>query len=134
MSTSSSIVSASVPRTCCTYAAMPMYTYDNQVGALQTGIDKKGAQFTEAARAAHLDDQQVAQLVGSLEEVLAAKTAKVQHLRYDVLRASKAYNDSLRTYTEKLARIGIPRVEIDAMGFAPLPSVSSVGPAGLVVK
>jgi growth arrest-specific protein 8 len=66
--------------------------------------------------------------------VLAAKTRDVQCLQYDVLRASKSYNDSLRTYTEKLARIGIPRGEVEALGFAPMSTLTSVGPAGLVTR
>ena len=111
-----------------------MHACAHQVGVLQQSIDRQGEQFSSAAEAAHMDEGQVAQLVGSLEQVLAAKSTEVQHLQYDVLRASKAYNDSLRTYSEKLAKIGIPRAEIEGMGFAPLSSVSSIGPAGLVVK
>ena len=67
-----------------------------------------------------------------------ADTAAVQEslrdAKYEKVRSQKAYNDALRTYSQKLVDLGIPSPEIDAMGFTLLPSYASSGPAGLVVQ
>ena len=69
-----------------------------------------------------------------LEGDLARKNELLRDAKYDRVRAQKAYNDALRTYSQKLVDLGIPSQEIDAMGFTLLPSQSTSGPAGLVVQ
>ncbi|CAN0010413.1 unnamed protein product [Heterosigma akashiwo] len=98
------------------------------------GLEKASAQLQEVVEAANLDREEVAHLMGSLDEMVAAKGAVVKDLQYSVLRCSKGYNDALRTYTEKMLKIGIPQEEIDAMGFGPAQTITTEGPAGLVVK
>ena len=72
--------------------------------------------------------------MSGLEEVLTAKNAAVRDLHYAFVRTAKSYNDSLRTYSAKLEACGVPAEEIDAMGFAPVATSTSLGPAGLVAR
>lgn len=69
-----------------------------------------------------------------LEEVLTAKNGAIRDLQYSFVRTAKGYNDSLRTYSAKLKSCGVPVEEIDGMGFAPVATSTSLGPAGLVVR
>ena len=57
----------------------------------------------------------------------------IKDLRFALVRVTKSYNDSLRTFSQKLTDLGIPHQEIDSMGFVPIPTSASIGPAGLVV-
>ena len=45
-------------------------------------------------------------------------------------QVSKAHNDLIRVYEAKLAEFGVP---VEELGFRPLVTNTSVGPAGLVV-
>jgi len=107
---------------------------ESRLQAMGEGLEKASAQLQEVVEAANLDREEVAHLMGSLDEMVAAKGAVVKDLQYSVLRCSKGYNDALRTYTEKMLKIGIPQEEIDAMGFGPAQTITTEGPAGLVVK
>ena len=57
----------------------------------------------------------------------------IKDLRFALVRVTKSYNDSLRTFSQKLTDLGIPHEEIGSMGFVPIPTSASIGPAGLVV-
>lgn len=81
-----------------------------------------------------LDPPEVDRIMLGLEEVLAAKNGAIRNLQYTFVRTAKGYNDSLRTYSSKLAKCGVPAEEIEAMGFAPVATSTSLGPAGLVVQ
>ena len=50
-------------------------------------------------------------------------------MQFEMARVMKAHNDLLRTYEAKLAEYGIPKEEL---GFTPLRTDTSTGPAGLV--
>ena len=52
-----------------------------------------------------------------------------QSVQFEMARVMKAHNDLLRTYEAKLAEYGIPKEEL---GFTPLRTDTSTGPAGLV--
>lgn len=65
-----------------------------------------------------------------LEEVLENKNMLVKALQYDVAKVSKAHNDLIRVYEAKLAEFGIP---VEELGFRPLVTNTTAGPAGLVV-
>ena len=54
----------------------------------------------------------------------------IKALQYDVAKVSKAHNDLIRVYEAKLTEFGIP---VDELGFRPLVTNTSTGPAGLVV-
>ncbi len=69
------------------------------------------------------------QVNAKLAEVLDSKNALVRALQYDVARLSKAHNDLIRVYEAKLQEFGIPPEDL---GFRPLATRTSTGPAGLV--
>jgi len=106
---------------------------ESKLQGMEEGIDKATSQLNEIVEAAALDQEEVGHIVGSLDEMVAAKNAIIKDLQYSVLRMTKGYNDALRTYTEKLVEIGIPKDEIEAMGFSTWATLTSVAPAGLVV-
>ena len=62
--------------------------------------------------------------------VLDSKNQLIKQLQYDVAKISKAHNDLIRVYKAKLAEFGIP---VEELGFRPLVTHTSTGPAGLVV-
>ncbi|RLN73163.1 hypothetical protein BBJ28_00011063, partial [Nothophytophthora sp. Chile5] len=93
---------------------------------------RKGVQLQELLLAANLDPVQARRVTETLGSLLDSKNAKIRDLQYSVSKESKAYNDSLRTFTEKLAQFGIPEEEIRTLGFKPLTSNANVNPAGLV--
>ena len=76
----------------------------------------------------------LSQVKQRLDEMLRVRNELIRNLQYDVLRVSKAYNDSLRTYQAKMTEFGIPEEEISGMGFAPLMTETSTGPAGMVAS
>lgn len=83
---------------------------------------------------AQLDPPDVDRVMAGLEEVLTAKNTAIRDLQYAFVRTAKGYNDSLRTYTAKLKASGVAGEDIDSMGFAPVATSTSLGPAGLVVR
>ncbi|KAG1691957.1 hypothetical protein DVH05_025937 [Phytophthora capsici] len=93
---------------------------------------RKGAQLQEILLAANLDPVQARRVTETLGTLLDSKNSKIRKLQYSVAKESKAYNDSLRTFTEKLAQFGIPEEEIRALGFKMLTSNANGNPAGLV--
>ncbi|CAN0228022.1 unnamed protein product, partial [Discosporangium mesarthrocarpum] len=102
--------------------------------AVEDDIERSDNQLTQIASAAKLDGSDIQHVMGGLEEVITAKNASIRDLQYSFMRAAKAYNDSLRTYSSKLAGCGVPVVEVEAMGFTPVTTATSMGPAGLVVR
>ncbi len=52
------------------------------------------------------------------------------HVSFSFSQVSKAHNDLIRVYEAKLAEFGIP---VDELGFRPLVTNTTTGPAGLVV-
>ncbi|EGZ14637.1 hypothetical protein PHYSODRAFT_263859 [Phytophthora sojae] len=72
---------------------------------------RKGAQVQEVLLAANLDLVQARRVIETLGTLLDSKNTKICNLQYNVAKESKAYNDTLRTFTEKLIQIGIPEEE-----------------------
>lgn len=68
--------------------------------------------------------------VQRMEELMTAKNGAIRQLQYDITKVSKAHNDLIRVYEAKLEEFGIPAEE---MGFRPLFTHTTAGPAGLVV-
>ncbi|CAG9772306.1 unnamed protein product [Ceutorhynchus assimilis] len=72
-----------------------------------------------------------------LEEILTKKNATINDLQYELARVSKAHDDLLVTFEEKMKLYGIP---ISELGFTPLKMIPqgqaglARGPAGLVTK
>ncbi|KAG5177420.1 growth-arrest-specific micro-tubule binding-domain-containing protein [Tribonema minus] len=106
---------------------------ERKVSALEAGIERSGARLGEAAAAAGLAPDDVARVAGALDAALAARARGVGDLRAELLRASKAYDDALRTCARRLEAAGVPRGEAAALGFAPAACATATGPAGLVV-
>ena len=102
--------------------------------APRQAVDNAAAQTAQIVTAAGLDAEALGRAHAELEGDLARKNELLRDAKYDRVRAQKAYNDALRTYSQKLVDLGIPSQEIDAMGFTLLPSQSTSGPAGLVVQ
>ena len=101
---------------------------------MRQAVDNAAAQTAQIVTAAGLDAEALGRAHAELEGDLARKNELLRDAKYDRVRAQKAYNDALRTYSQKLVDLGIPSPEIDAMGFTLLPSQSTSGPAGLVVQ
>lgn len=97
---------------------------------MQEQIEKKDAQIGQILAAANLDPATVAQVNKKVEEELEKKNQIIKTLQYDVAKISKAHNDLIRVYEAKLAEFGVP---VEELGFRPLMTNTSTGPAGLVV-
>lgn len=81
-----------------------------------------------------MDPAEISRLTTKLNGVLNAKNQEIRDMQYRVARSTKAYNDTLNTLEAKVRQVGIPSNEFEEMGFKPLISGTSVGPAGLVAK
>ncbi|WIA30588.1 hypothetical protein OEZ86_000670 [Tetradesmus obliquus] len=102
---------------------------EKRVEVLAEALEMKDAQLGEVLAAAHLDPATLQQVNKKLEEVLTNKNSIIRALQYDVAKVSKAHNDLIRVYEAKLAEYGIPA---EQLGFRPLITSTSTGPAGLV--
>jgi len=47
-----------------------------------------------------------------MEEAVEAKNSIIKNLRYSMAHATKAYNDAIRVYEDKLIQFGIPSEEL----------------------
>lgn len=103
---------------------------ERRLEALSEALEMKEAQLAEVLTAANLDPSTLAAINTRLEEVLENKNAVIRALQYDVAKVSKAHNDLIRVYEAKLTEFGIP---VEELGFRPLVTNTSTGPAGLVV-
>lgn len=105
---------------------------EQRLASMDDQHSRKGIQLQELLAAANLDSSQARRVTDSLDRVLEDKNARISKLQYEVAKAGKTYNDTLRTFTEKLAQFGIPEEEIRSLGFNPLLNNTNVNPAGLV--
>ncbi|KAF5833874.1 growth-arrest-specific micro-tubule binding-domain-containing protein [Dunaliella salina] len=103
---------------------------ERRLEAMSEALEMKEAQLAEVLTAANLDPSTLQVINTRLEEVLDNKNMMVKALQYDVAKVSKAHNDLINVYEAKLAEYGIPAEEL---GFRPLVTNTSAGPAGLVV-
>ncbi|KAG2494700.1 hypothetical protein HYH03_007215 [Edaphochlamys debaryana] len=121
---------------------------EKKLEAMGEALEMKEAQLAEVLTAANLDPGTLAAINnrleevldnknqggwgrgGVVEEVLDNKNQVIKALQYDVAKVSKAHNDLIRVYEAKLTEFGIP---VDELGFRPLVTNTSTGPAGLVV-
>jgi len=103
---------------------------ERKLEALSEHLEAKEAQLGEVLAASNLDPATLEGVNTRLSEVLDHKNRIIQALQYDVAKVCKAHNDLIRVYEAKLAEFGIPAEEL---GFRPLVTNTSTGPAGLVV-
>lgn len=103
---------------------------ERKLEALSDELEKKEAQLAEVLAASNLDPSTLQQVNLKLEEVLENKNSIIRALQYDVAKVCKAHNDVIRVYEAQLAQFGVPN---EQLGFRPLMTNTSTGPAGLVV-
>ena len=103
---------------------------ERKLVAMQEQLEKEEAQLGEVLAASNLDPATLQQVNKKLEEVLDSKNQMIKALQYDVAKISKAHNDLIRVYEAKLTEFGVP---VEELGFRPLVTNASTGPAGLVV-
>ncbi|MEW5316708.1 MAG: hypothetical protein WDW38_008060 [Sanguina aurantia] len=103
---------------------------EKRLEAVAEALEMKEAQLAEVLTAANLDPSTLSVINSRLEEVLDNKNQVIKALQYDVAKVSKAHNDLIRVYEAKLSEFGIP---VEELGFRPLVTNTSTGPAGLVV-
>lgn len=113
--------------------------YDNimleqKLDSMQASADTAKEQVHQIVGAAGLDAFEMATVADDLQSTLAQRNRHIKDTRYELVRMTKVYNDSLRTFSQKLLDLGIPQPEIDSLGFTLIPTTASVGPAGLVVQ
>ena len=103
---------------------------ERRLEALHEQLEMKEAQLAEVLTAANLEPSTLQSINARLQEVLENKNQIIKALQYDVAKVSKAHNDLIRVYEAKLGEFGIP---VDELGFRPLVTNTTTGPAGLVV-
>lgn len=112
-------------------------TLEQRLMAAETNVEKAAGQVEEIIRAANLDSSEVARMMNSLNQMLAAKDEVLRDTKFGVVKLQKSFNDSLETLCAKMRELGIPNEEIEGIGFhlEPLPIGSTSAPAvGLVAK
>merc|ERR1712070_681736 len=105
---------------------------DQKLGNMESSLENARVQVKQIIGAANLDPIEKVEV--SLDDTLSTRNQQIRDLRFALVRVTKSYNDSLRSFTQKLTDLGIPTTEVDSMGFVPIPTSASIGPAGLVVK
>mmetsp|Transcript_32157 Transcript_32157/g.91229 ORF Transcript_32157/g.91229 Transcript_32157/m.91229 type:complete len:471 (-) Transcript_32157:299-1711(-) len=103
---------------------------EKKLETLTEALEKKEAQLSEVLAASNLDPSTLNQVNKKLEELLDNKNQVIKALQYDIAKVSKAHNDLIRVYEAKLSEFGVP---VEELGFRPLVTNTSPGPAGLVV-
>merc|ERR1719265_1285348 len=104
---------------------------EKKLDVISAQFDEKQAQLTEVLAAAKLDPSVVANVTKKLEQVLGQKNKQIKDLQYQVHQRTKAYNDTIRVYENKLPALGIDPEEI---GFEPIQTATSLMPARLVTR
>jgi len=107
---------------------------EQKLQGVSQNIEKAEAQLHEVVQAANIDPGDLAGITGSLDDMLNDRNAHIKDLQYAVMKMTKAYNDGLRTYSDKMSEIGIPSEEIKNLGFDFAPTTTSQVPAGLLVS
>lgn len=103
----------------------------------EANVEKAALQVEEIIMAANLDSNEVARMMSSLNQMLAAKDEVLHDVKFNVIKLKKAFNDSLQTFAAKMRELGIPEEEVQCIGFIPesLPIGSTSAPAaGLVAQ
>jgi chromosome segregation ATPase len=99
-------------------------------------FETKRTEFTSVLRASNPDPVVLHNVTKKLDDVLTAKNEQIKELKYETAKVTKAHNDLVRVYEDKLRALGIPDNEL---GLEPLiamdPSQSGPGnaPADLLV-
>ena len=104
---------------------------EKKVEELRGELERKDSQLSEVLAQSNLDPVMLQNITRKLDEVLDTKNRAIKDLQYDLARVTKAHNDVVRAFEAKLHEFGIPAEEL---GFQPLVSRTTTGPAGLVAS
>ena len=104
---------------------------EKKLQAVEETLEKKDAQLSEVLAASNLDPAVLGQVTNKLDDLLEEKNRAIKDLQFEIARVIKGHNDLIRTYEAKLSEYGIPKQEL---GFDPLKTETSTGPAGLVAR
>lgn len=80
-------------------------------------FETKKAEFTSVLRASNPDPVVLHNVTKQLDDVLTAKNEQIKELKYEVAKITKAHNDLVLVYEDKLRALGIPDTEL---GMEPL--------------
>ena len=110
---------------------------EQRLMAAEGSVEKAANQVEEVIRAANLDSSEVTRMMGSLNQMLAAKDEVLRETKFNVVKLQKSFNDSLETLCAKLRELGIPDEAVRTIGFQleQLPNGGTSAPAvGLVAR
>jgi hypothetical protein len=88
-------------------------------------------------RQSNLDPTILHNVTQKLDDVLTAKNEQIKEMKYECAKITKAHNDLVRVYEDKLREFGIPESELDLEPLVELdPQLAGAGnvPAGLIVS
>lgn len=105
------------------------YILGKHVQQLESELLAKEHKLQEIVIGSGLDGHYVNEVTSMVRDTMEVKNSEIRNLQYLIQHATKAYNDAIRVYEEKLVEFGIPPQEL---GFQTIPSVTSTMPAGLV--
>jgi len=103
---------------------------EQKLVAAESNVQKAALQVEEIIRAANMDSTEVARMMTSLNQMLAAKEEVLSDVKFNVTMLQKSFNDTLEIYSAKMKELGIPEEEISNMGFSlePLPKGCTSAP------
>jgi len=110
------------------------HVLEQRLVGMNESVENTSIQIRQLVEAADLNQGDVQYIASALDDAMRAQNQRIRDLEYDVVKSTKVYNDTLRTYSAKLNQLGVVDAEIAELGFKPLESIASVGPAGLVVR
>jgi chromosome segregation ATPase len=108
---------------------------EQRLVAAEGNVNKAALQVEEIIQAANLDPNEVARMMSSLNQMLAAKEELLRDLKFNAIQMQKSFNDSYQTFTAKMKELGISQQAIDSMGFQleTLPTGATTAPVPALV-
>lgn len=104
---------------------------ERKLEVLQKETEQREAILGEVLTLAGMEPQTLSLRI---EKLLAQKNEKIEDLRYELARMSKAYDDLLATFESKMIQHGIPVEEIRIQAMPGGRSIKAPSPSGLVPK
>lgn len=85
---------------------------EQRLHAAENNVEKAALQVEEIIHAANLDSNEVARMMTSLNQMMAAKDDVLKDLKFSVVKLQKSFNDSLESFIAKLKELGVPADEM----------------------
>lgn len=95
------------------------YVLEQKVKRLHDELEQKEMQLQRVMQEAGLDATAIS---AKIDDVVAVKNARINQLEVNLAKVSKAHNDILTVYEQKMMKYGIPKEEL---GFSALPEHAS---------